>query len=81
MVAMEMVIKQGNGIWEFPNPPTLQTVKITKNRHQLISFSPDGQVFSILSECEWVDYLLELEMWATLAQLALEHNAYDLVCV
>lgn len=27
----------------------------------------------------WVEYLLELELYATLAQLALEHKLYDLV--
>lgn len=37
------------------------------------------QLFSMLSECEWSDYILELELWTILAQLALQHKNYELV--
>lgn len=33
----------------------------------------------MLSECEYSDFVLEVELWTTLAQLALHHKNYELV--
>ena len=38
------------------------------------------QVFSVVSGCEWEEFLLELELCTRLAQMALAHHDNKMVC-
>lgn len=38
------------------------------------------QLFDMLSDSEWADSELEMELWTTLAQLAHQHKQHELVC-
>ncbi len=39
------------------------------------------KVSSMLTECKWDDSLLEVELWITAAQMALDNKNYELVSV
>ncbi len=61
MVAVKLLCSQGNGIWDFPNCPTL------------------SEVSGMVSECEWGEVLVEMELWVRLAELALKQKDHSMV--
>ncbi|XP_064381874.1 cilia- and flagella-associated protein 46-like [Halichondria panicea] len=60
MVAVKLLCSQGNGIWDFPNCPTL------------------SEVSGMVSECEWGEVLVEMQLWVRLAELALKQKDHSI---
>ena len=78
MVAVGVVSAQGNGIWDFPNCPTLTEARISCTR--ILTYHTSlTQVSSMVSECEWGEELVEMEVWVRLAELALRNKEDSLV--
>lgn len=73
----------GNGIWDFPDCPTLNNVSHIHGQCQLLQLQCTFyvQAFELMCVGEWNDTLLELELLTRIARLALLQGNYHLVGV